>query len=132
MSDKVEALLEMLKASQGERSEDDERVRRAQRAGPEDVQAAVLKDMLPLVLAPCPYKAGDLVKQRPEFSRYRYCENLAIVSEVFAEPHRNDEGSGRGGPYTRDDMLILILAKDEWVEFEVESWRFKPYEGKIA
>ena len=92
-------------------------------------QARVLRDMLPEVQRPCPFAPGDLVEQS-QYGSYRWPREgqLAIVSGLNpALARRRSED----GPIDREDMTILCDVEGRWVEFSVESWRFKPYEGPV-
>jgi hypothetical protein len=92
-------------------------------------QARVLKDMLPEVHRVCPFQVGDLVEQS-QYGAYRFPREgqLAIVSGLnpgIARRRRDD------GPVDREDMTILCDVEGSWVEFSVESWRFKAYDGPV-
>lgn len=102
---------------------------------PLSMQARIVKDMREVVERECPFQVGDLVQQVREYSRYRHPspdDELAMVTAV------GDFGSDpeKGDAVSKNDMRILLLAtgseRSEWVQFDVESWRFKKYEGEIA
>lgn len=99
---------------------------------PKDVQARILKDMLPLVLKPSDLKVGDLIEQLPAFARYKYPgpDELAIVTDVGS--FRDAGSDDSDNTVSRLDIRILVFARDTWAEFYVESWRFKSYDGLIA
>lgn len=94
---------------------------------PKPIQARVLLDILPDVLAINPYKVGDLVEQRPNTIMYNWPADghLAIVTHLITDAPRN------GKRFERDDMVILCNVDDKWLEFSVESWRFRKYEGAV-
>ena len=101
---------------------------------PQDIQARVLKDMLPLVNRECPFAIGDLVVQPKERMVYRYPDEgelAMVVANLKPEEHTEYRRMHQDGPHERHDMIILVLAKDNWVKFAVESWRFEPYSGPI-
>lgn len=92
-------------------------------------QARVLKDMLPEVHRACPFQVGDLVEQS-QYGAYRFPREgqLAIVSGLNhgLARRRSDDG-----PIDREDMTVLCDVEGRWVEFSVESWRFKAYDGPV-
>lgn len=99
---------------------------------PKDVQARVLTDMVDVVNRPCPFKIGDIIEQRTEFSQYRYPgKQLAVVTGFIKSPvYKGKDDDSR--PVCRNDIIVLCRAHDSWVEFQMESWRFQKYEGEIA
>lgn len=114
----------------------DERSKRSSVVRPKDVQARVILDMLSVVHRPNPFKVGDLVEQVPEFSRYVTPDRdgLALVTAVLPEQSIR-ESKGDGSPCSRDDIVVLVRAgrnSEEWVEYPVESWRFRLYLGDVA
>lgn len=97
-----------------------------------DVQARKLVDVLADVSKPCPFKAGDLVKQRREYERYRWPlgDDLAIVVKVLEAPLIMGDSSEA---LTVADVIVLLLTDDgTWAQFYSESWRYAKYEGVIA
>jgi hypothetical protein len=97
-----------------------------------DVQARKLVDVLADVSKPCPFKAGDLVKQRREYERYRWTlgDDLAIVVKVLDAPLIMGDSSEA---LTVADVIVLLLTDDgTWAQFYSESWRYAKYEGEVA
>ena len=100
---------------------------------PLPIQARVLKDMFDEVRRPCPFAPGDLVQQIPEYTRYRFPidGDLGLVMETGTF----EEGPEGGDAVAKNDMRILVAVSSprgaEWAQFDVESWRFKKYEGAI-
>lgn len=97
-----------------------------------DVQARKLVDVLADVSKPCPFKVGDLVKQRPEYERYRWPlgEDLAIVVKVLDAPLIMGDSSEA---LTVADVIVLLLTDaGTWAQFYSESWRYAKYEGEVA
>lgn len=99
------------------------------------MQARVLKDILPELQRPNPFKVGDLVVQRKAHKSYQYPRDrdLAIVSHVVDDPLAGTPRASRPDRVTneREDIVILCFAKSQWVEFAVESWRFDLYDGPV-
>lgn len=100
---------------------------------PKPIQARVLKDMLFEVSRACPFKPGDLVEQVPAYSRYKWPADdcLALVTDVGPFHVEADVGD----PVDQSDMRILVSSDTPdgraWAQFNVESWRFRKYEGEI-
>lgn len=92
------------------------------------LQARVLRDMLPDVNAKNPFQVGDLVEQKPNSGMYNWPEDgeIAIVTSLLNAPPK--AGNKR---FERDDIVIMCNVEDKWVEFSVESWRFRKYEGNV-
>lgn len=103
---------------------------------PRAMQARVLRDLLPEVQAKNPFEVGDLVEVIPAYSTYRWPVegDLAIVSHVLTEADRA-KARGIKNAHSREDIVVLCLVHDEgeerWIEFCVESWRFRKYEGDV-
>lgn len=89
-----------------------------------EVQAMDLRDVLRSVQRPCPFQVGDLVEQDSTVRGYRYPGDgvVAIVTQVGG---LNVRAQSTDGPYRREDIVILCLVDGRWMEFAVESWRFK-------
>lgn len=99
------------------------------------MQARVLRDILPDVHRPCPFQIGDLVEQIDSYRSYRFPPKgaIAIVTQLFqVNPLEAHKERTRPGQSNREDMVILTMAEGTWVEFTVESWRFKAYDGDVA
>lgn len=103
--------------------------KRAEPPKTKDVQARILTDLLSCVLRPNPFQVGDLVEQVPAFERYGHPRDgeLAIVTDIGPQDKPESDDT-----IPRFDMRILVNSRDTWVEFAVESWRFRKYEGPIA
>lgn len=104
------------------------------------MQARVLIDMLPCLQRANPFEVGELVVQAKEFQAYNYPEpetGVAIVSSRLAPDFKKYAVSESNNTLPRQDMVILALARhpdgrQRWMEYAVESWRFRKYEGPIA
>lgn len=129
----VENLLRRIAADASNDDDEDDRDDDEPAYQSKDMQARVLTDMLEVINAPCPFKVGDIVQQAREFRRYRYPgTKLALVTDVFETKLESENKNGEGSPVCRNDMKVLVQARKTWIEFNVESWRFKKYEGEIA
>ena len=118
-------LLRMLASAAEEQAKQTEAKRPAQTRA---MQARVLIDLLPEVLAANPFKIGDLVEQKPTYSLYKWPAEgaIAIVSATDVVSRKD-----RGNRFEREDIVVLCNVEDEWLEFAVESWRFQKYDGPI-
>lgn len=94
---------------------------------PRDIQAEVLKDILSERQRKNPFQVGDLVEQINHLRRYRYPGEgqIAIVSDVITEPKPDPDSN----TFDKNDMVVMcIVDTNEWIQFCVESWRFKKAE----
>lgn len=99
-----------------------------------DVQARVLTDLLADYQRPCPFRVGDLIRQRKEYKSYRWPveDQLAMVVDVMAGDQHTPIAEGANS-LERPDMIMLVQTPDgSWSKFAVESWRFAKYEGDVA
>lgn len=96
---------------------------------PDDVEARVLLDMLPIVTARCPFVVGDFVRQQNCYETYRFHDAVCIVTHVYGVPDlRHDTETVE----LRNDMIVLVRIEDTLREIAVQSWRFRKYEGPVA
>lgn len=98
---------------------------------PLPLQARILKDVLPDLQRPNPFKVGDLVQQQRGQRCYKWPDEdaLAMVTEVYDPLPPNQRG--KGNRCAREDMIIVCNVDGTWVEFAVESWRFDAYQGPV-
>lgn len=98
---------------------------------PLDIQARVLRELLPELQRPNPFQVGDLVEQSEHLSAYTWPRRgqLAVVVELL---ERGTQRTDRDDRYERCDMVIAVSANGPFVTFAVESFRFRPYTGEVA
>lgn len=98
---------------------------------PLEIQARVLRDLLPEIRRPNPFSVGDLVQQIDHLSRYKWptADALAIVASLDVK-----QGSASSDEaVSHDDMVIAVVVPGgEIARFQVESFRFRLYTGEVA
>lgn len=94
-----------------------------------DILAVRLRDSLKQFQEKHTFSVGQIVRQKPQASSYRWPNSLAIVVEILAEPTRNDDAEP-GNTHYREPLDIIVGIIDEsdgeFMLFYVDSRRLEP------